>query len=144
MRTFWYFLFIAGAIPVEIILRVMTAVLKPETIYRPLAEALVFVYAFVLAAETLFRISQHGSQGVHWSLNIAKFGAWATIGAFGTIYLPSIFPLVLAGQHSPAVYDAIQIFLVLAALAISVLSYFIIEGDRQWSHSRSVSSARTL
>jgi hypothetical protein len=132
-RLVLYLCFVGLAAPIDSILALWTGTFGPyrEQFYRPLAEALVYIYAFIISVETLFRISQNHKMVVSkpW-LRILQLVAGAVVFLFLIDYVGTLRPLLLNGQ---SVIDAAwrQYIVVFLAFTASALSYAACEIGRE-------------
>jgi len=124
-RLVLYLAFVLIAAPFEIILDLWGGMVRPDPqlTLRPIAEGLVYIYAFTLIIETWFRLQQKPE-----SLRVKPWLKWLQplcvilILLFMVDYMGELRPRLLQGQ---SVFDSInrQVAILVLALACSVVSY---------------------
>lgn len=128
-RFILFLVFILIAAPFEVIVNLWTGYFGSDQkiFLKPLADAAVYLYAFTLCAETLFRIEQHSLafQRAPWLLLI-KWACYVLILIFVIDYLALLRPKILTGGSA---FDAWvrQIILAVFAIIASLLSFLICE-----------------
>jgi hypothetical protein len=128
-RIALYVIFVAFAAPVEILLDFWAGVqhANPELKWRPLADGLLYLYAFILIIETWFRLQQEDEiLRVSSGLKTIQVLCVALIIAFILDYMGAARMRVLLGQ-SVADSAGRQIAMASLAVACSICSYWIIE-----------------
>src|SRR5262245_22607296 len=128
-RILLYLGFILVAAPIDSVLVVWSGLVNSDQaqLFRPLADALIYIYAFILAVETLFRIEQHHDiLALKPWLRITQIIAGIVIILFIIDYMNVVRPKVEA--HSSALDSATrQIFVAVFAVIASVLSFIACE-----------------
>jgi hypothetical protein len=129
VRVVFYGLFVFVAAPVDLWLDFVAGVRTQNwpLAGRPIAHALLYIYAFVLAAETLFRVATHQAvlqRKRHLWVPVA--GAIVVSGFFVFDYVNWIRPAINNGQEVTSTLPT-QIAIAIVALLSSVLSYHWVE-----------------
>jgi|ERR1700732_1986876 len=132
MRFVLYFAFILFAAPIDSVLDVWAGYVHSDTeqMSRPLAEALVYIYAFILSVETMFRVEQHHDVIIlkPW-VRITQLLAAIVIFFFIIDYMNVLRPVVL--DHKSAIDSATrQIAVGCIALCASILSFIACESKK--------------
>lgn len=128
-RLIYYILFILIAAPIEIALSLAFGIANGDSdaLWRPLSQALLYLYAFILASETRFRIAQHGHRLIHPAQRV--YLNLSTLGVFGLFighYCLSLYNQIERHQDvsNTWIFQVMALFL---AVTGSVLSYYLIE-----------------
>lgn len=132
-RAILYCGFICLAAPIDIILLLWSGWVtsKEALLIRPFAEALLYIYAFILAVETLFRIAHHPDILVAkpW-LRILQIVAGLVIVFFVFDYMNVLRPMVLAHESAASTYQR-QIVVASLSILASFLSFLACERGRK-------------
>jgi uncharacterized protein (DUF486 family) len=126
--TFFYGFFLLGAAPIEITLAWFQGWRHSdnELFYRPTVEGLLYIFAFIAAAETIFRLS-HNEKSVkdnpHLLLN--KAICLGIFLIFGIFYLADDRGTVLEKNHIDYFGQSIQVLVSLFAVAASYTTFHI-------------------
>jgi hypothetical protein len=128
-RLILYLVFVLVAAPLEIILDLWSGTVRPDPtlIARPVAQGLVYIYAFTLIVETWFRLEQRsGTSRMKPKLKALQAACICLILFFMVDYMGELRPRILAGRD---VSDSVarQIAMVAIALACSVWSFAALE-----------------
>jgi len=129
MRFWYYVLFVFVAAPIEIQLDFWSGLEKGQAdlLWRPLAEALLYTYALVLAAETAFRLAVHREafqRKAH--LHLLTCGVIAVLFLFSFHYLLSLRPMIEQGRSVQGSW-ILQVAALLIGIATSLFSYHAVE-----------------
>ncbi|WP_100178408.1 hypothetical protein [Bradyrhizobium nitroreducens] len=104
---------------------------KDALLVRPFAEALLYIYAFILAVETLFRIAHHPDiLAVKPWLRILQVIAGVIILFFIIDYMNVLRPMVEAHESAAAAYKR-QLAVASASVLASILSFVACERGRR-------------
>lgn len=138
IRISLYLIFILVAAPLEIILDLWSGAVRPDPrlMARPVAEGLVYIYAFTLIVETWFRLEQNsGATRLKPKLKALQAACFFLILFFMVDYMGELRPRLLAGND---VSDSIarQIAMVILALACSLWSFAMLDLRRDKARRR--------
>jgi len=133
IRIALYVIFVLCAAPIDSVLDAWAGLFTPDQrlLMRPLADGLIYLYAFVLAVEAIFRVEQHHELIVlsPW-LRLPQFVSLIVIFFFIIDYMNVLRPHLLSGQ---SVWDSKwrQITFASFALAASICSFSLCEARKR-------------
>lgn len=131
LRGFLYVLFVLVAAPLDIVLTMVYGYTHNDHALeiKPLLDGALYVYAFVLACETWFRVftnPQALKRSPHLKLTIG--GSAIVILVFIIMYMGSVWPDIREGrEHSSKVVIFVEYMCVALSLLSSYLSFHICE-----------------
>lgn len=133
LRIALYLIFIFCAAPIDSVLFFWSGYVKSDKLQllRPFADALIYIYAFVLSAETLFRIEQHHDiLALKVWLRLPQFASGVVIFFFFIDYVSVLRPDVLAGKSAVESLQRQILFATIAVVA-SIGSFAACEREKR-------------
>ncbi len=132
LRIGLYLIFTLVAAPIDSVLLIWSGWVTPDRaqLVEPFADALLYIYAFVLSVETMFRVEQHHEILVSkiW-LRLPQLIAFVVVCMFIIDYMNVVRPKVL---HHQSVLDTMNRQIIWASLALlaSFLSFIACESEK--------------
>lgn len=128
-KLLYYIAFVLFAAPVEIVLSLSFGIANNDAraIAKPVGQALLYLYAFILTSETMLRMALNRDKILTPLLRGAlTINSWAVLSLFGLHYLLTLFPRVEHGTDVSQTW-LMQAFALFLAMFGSILSYQVIE-----------------